>query len=147
MIFVLDRELDHQSQYIKDPHDDLGPPTLKNIAEPARAWRVKPGAESAASTQPASPASQALALLQPTIAVLPFQNMSTDPEQEDFTEGLVEDVMTALSRFEDDAAAAGVRAPGGTGRSGIGMVQGGLDAVVGLVATPAPGSGVAWGYA
>jgi hypothetical protein len=63
-----------------------------------------------------------------------------DLEQEDFTEGLVEDIMTALSRFEDDAAAAGVRLPGGTGRSGIGMVQGGLDAVVGLVATPAPGS-------
>jgi hypothetical protein len=66
--------------------------------------------------------------------------MSTDPEQEDFTEGLVEDIMTARSRFEDDAAAAGVRPPGGTGRSGIGTVQGGLDAIVGSVATPAPGS-------
>jgi hypothetical protein len=61
--------------------------------------------------------------------------MSTDPEQEDFTEGLVEDITTTLSGFEDDdAAAAGVRPPRGTGRSGIGMVQGGLDAVVGFVA-------------
>jgi adenylate cyclase len=83
--------------------DDLGPQTLKNIAQPMRAWRVKPGAQSAANPQPASVESQAPGLAlpdKPSIAVLPFQNMSGDPEQEYFADGLVEDITTALSRFK-----------------------------------------------
>jgi adenylate cyclase len=83
--------------------DDLGPQNLKNIAEPMRAWRIKAGSQSAATTQPASPAGQAPALSlpeKPSIAVLPFQNMSGDPEQEYFADGLVEDIITALSRFK-----------------------------------------------
>jgi TolB-like protein/class 3 adenylate cyclase len=96
--------------------DDLGPQTLKNIAEPVRAWRVRLGAQGAASTQPggasaqpgsasAQPAvaSHAPALALPdkvSIAVLPFQNMSGDPEQEYFADGLVEDITTALARFK-----------------------------------------------
>jgi adenylate cyclase len=83
--------------------DDLGPQTLKNIAELMRAWRVKLGGQSPARAQPASPAGHAPALAlpdKPSIAVLPFQNMSADPEQEYFADGLVEDIITALSRFK-----------------------------------------------
>ncbi len=80
--------------------EDLGPQTLKNIAEPVRAWRFTPGGQSSA---PASPAAQVSALAlpdKPSIAVLPFQNLSGDPEQEYFADGLVEDIITALSRFK-----------------------------------------------
>jgi adenylate cyclase len=83
--------------------DDLGPQVLKNIAEPMRAWRVQLDGESAAKTQRGSHAGQTPALAlpdKPSIAVLPFQNMSADPEQEYFGDGLVEDIITALSRFK-----------------------------------------------
>jgi len=83
--------------------DDLGPQTLKNIAEPMRAWRVQLGGQSAATAQPGSPAAQAPAPAlpdKPSIAVLPFQNLSGDPEQEFFADGMVEDIITALSRFK-----------------------------------------------
>jgi len=83
--------------------DDLGPQALKNIAEPMRAWRVQYEGQSPARSQPASLAVRAAALAlpdKPSIAVLPFQNMSGDPEQEYFADGLVEDIITALSRFK-----------------------------------------------
>ena len=81
--------------------EDLGPQTLKNIAEPMRAWRAQ--LQSVAKAQPGSPAGQGLALAlpdMPSIAVLPFQNMSGDAEQEYFVDGMVEDIITALSRFK-----------------------------------------------
>jgi adenylate cyclase len=83
--------------------DDLGPQTLKNIAEAMRTWRVQFGERSAAKAQPGSLEVQAPALVlpdKPSIAVLPFQNMSGDPEQEYFADGMVEDIITALSRFK-----------------------------------------------
>jgi adenylate cyclase len=83
--------------------DDLGPQTLKNIAAPMLAWRVKLGGQSPAQAQPVLLAGQAGAFAlpdKPSIAVLPFQNMSADPEQEYFADGLVEDITTALSRFK-----------------------------------------------
>ena len=74
--------------------DDLGLQTLKNIAEPMRAWRVTLGGQVAVTAPaPALPD-------KPSIAVLPFQNMSGDPEQEYFADGMVEDIITALSRFK-----------------------------------------------
>jgi len=79
---------------------DMGQQALKNIAEPMRAWRVHVG-DQAASAMPVNPAglSTVLALPdQPSIAVLPFQNMSGDPEQEYFADGIVEDIITGLSR-------------------------------------------------
>jgi adenylate cyclase len=83
--------------------DDMGPQTLKNIAEPMRAWRARLGVADPPAT-PASPspiAARVLALPdKPSIAVLPFQNMSGDPEQEYFADGMVEDIITALSRFK-----------------------------------------------
>ena len=75
------------------PFGDLGPQTLKNIAEPMRAWRLQiQGNAAAGGHSPALPD-------KPSIAVLPFQNMSGDPEQEYFADGMVEDITTALSRF------------------------------------------------
>ncbi|MSP48497.1 MAG: adenylate/guanylate cyclase domain-containing protein [Alphaproteobacteria bacterium] len=73
---------------------DIGEQHLKNIERPIRVYRVAVHAEGAALVQPA------LALPdKPSIAVLPFQNMSGDAEQDYFCDGLVEDVITALSRF------------------------------------------------
>jgi adenylate cyclase len=83
--------------------EDLGPQTLKNIVEPMRAWRVQLDGQGAATVQPASPVGEALAPAlpdNPSIAVLPFQNMSADPEQDYFADGLVEDIITALSRYK-----------------------------------------------
>jgi TolB-like protein/class 3 adenylate cyclase len=83
--------------------EDMGLQTLKNIAEPMRAWRMRIDASSspAAPTKPPAGAAQPLALPdKPSIAVLPFQNMSGDPEQEYFADGMVEDIITALSRFK-----------------------------------------------
>ena len=82
--------------------DDLGSQTLKNIAEPMRAWRVKLDGQAAATAQSSSPVSQGPTLAlpdKPSIAVLPFQNMSGDPEQEYFADGIAEDIITELSRF------------------------------------------------
>jgi adenylate cyclase len=83
--------------------EDLGPQALKNITDPMRAWRIQVGSN-AASALPAnlsSIPSQVLAVPdRPSIAVLPFQNMSGDPEQEYFADGMVEDIITALSRFK-----------------------------------------------
>jgi TolB-like protein/class 3 adenylate cyclase/tetratricopeptide (TPR) repeat protein len=82
--------------------DDLGPQNLKNIADPMRAWRVRLTNQASSTAQSGSgiAAPAVLALPdKPSIAVLPFQNMSGDPEQEYFADGMVEDIITALSRF------------------------------------------------
>jgi TolB-like protein/class 3 adenylate cyclase len=75
---------------------DLGEQSLKNIARPLRVYRV---GWAPASSQPIS-ASATLPLPdKPSIAVLPFANMSGDPEQEYFADGMVEEIITALSRI------------------------------------------------
>ena len=83
--------------------DDMGPQSLKNIAEPMRAWRLQIDKNSP-STLPKRAAAETArppALPdKPSIAVLPFQNMSGDPEQEYFADGMVEEIITALSRFK-----------------------------------------------
>ncbi len=81
---------------------DLGVQQMKNIQEPIRAYQV--GAQS--ETREAAPARVAETESppplpdKPSIAVLPFQNMSGDPEQEYFADGMVEEITTALSRFK-----------------------------------------------
>jgi len=81
--------------------EDMGAQTLKNIAEPMRAWRVRIGPSSSPATKTPTEIAQPLALPdKPSIAVLPFQNMSRDPEQEYFADGIVEEIITALSRFK-----------------------------------------------
>ena len=77
---------------------DLGMQYLKNI-EPIRAYAVSVAAEPSLAARLAD-AQKPLALPdKPSIAVLPFQNMSGDPEQEYFADGMVEEIITALSRF------------------------------------------------
>ena len=77
--------------------EDLGERQLKNIARPVRLFRIAASAIGL-RTQSAKPP---LALPdKPSIAVLPFQNMSGDPEQEYFADGMVEDIITALSRLK-----------------------------------------------
>ena len=77
--------------------DDVGEQVLKNIAEPMRAWRLK---IDGVTPKPVTAKPLQLALPdKPSIAVMSFQNMSGDPEQEYFADGMVEDIITALSRF------------------------------------------------
>jgi TolB-like protein/class 3 adenylate cyclase len=83
--------------------DDMGPQPLKNIAEHIQAWRVRLDGQNAAKSQPGRLPDQTSVLAlpdKPSIAVLPFQNMSGDQEQEYFADGIVEDIITALSRFK-----------------------------------------------
>ena len=79
---------------------DFGEQDLKNIARPVRAYRMttdhgptksKDSGGGKATSQPSPPD-------RPSIAVLPFQNIGGDPEQEYFADGIVEDIITALSR-------------------------------------------------
>jgi adenylate cyclase len=78
-------------------YEDIGEQQLKNIARPLRVYRVR---IDRAADGPMDPAHPALALPdKPSIAVLPFQNMSGDPEQEYFADGMVEEIITALSRI------------------------------------------------
>jgi adenylate cyclase len=78
---------------------DLGAQQVKNIEEPIRAFSVSVKGTSAFAE--AFNTSMPLALPdKPSIAVLPFQNMSGDPEQEYFADGMVEEIITALSRFK-----------------------------------------------
>ena len=75
--------------------DDIGEQGLKNIARPVRAYRVVTAARLATpgvSSGPPLPD-------KPSIAVLPFANLSGDPEQEYFADGMVEEIITALSRI------------------------------------------------
>jgi TolB-like protein/class 3 adenylate cyclase len=83
--------------------DDMGPQHLKNIAEPMQAWRVRLTRQIPSAMQTGSSTNEPQPLPlpdKPSIAVLAFQNMSGDPEQEYFADGMVEDIITALSRFK-----------------------------------------------
>ena len=79
--------------------DDKGEIALKNIARPVQVFAISGAKESKTTVSPES--KPALPLPdKPSIAVLPFQNMSGDPEQEYFADGMVEEITTALSRFK-----------------------------------------------
>jgi adenylate cyclase len=83
---------------------DLGEQRLKNIDRPVRIYATKSSGHLGKAPSVLSSHPEALKPLplpdKPSIAVLPFQNMSADPEQEYFSDGIVEDIITALSRFK-----------------------------------------------
>jgi TolB-like protein/tetratricopeptide (TPR) repeat protein len=91
-IFVSGTAFDHVRNKVDAEFDDLGAQTLKNIAEPVRVYRVAGARSMAASISKVAPG-------RPSIAVLPFDNMSGDAEQQYFSDGITEDIITELSRF------------------------------------------------
>jgi len=79
--------------------DDRGEQQVKNIARPVRVFDVKIAGETMTLTSYSGVAAPLPLPDKPSIAVLPFQNMSGDPEQEYFADGMVEEIITALSRI------------------------------------------------
>ncbi|HSA71055.1 MAG TPA: adenylate/guanylate cyclase domain-containing protein [Burkholderiales bacterium] len=79
--------------------EDQGSQQVKNIADPVRAYRVGPESSAAPKAAAAAGAATRLAPDKPSIAVLPFTNMSGDPEQEYFADGITEDIITDISKI------------------------------------------------
>jgi adenylate cyclase len=117
-VFVSNTVHDHVRDRLPFLFEDLGERQVKNIARPVRVYRVRDALTHPAANAPGSPlsgiagegagrrrreageGSSALPLPdKPSIAVLPFANMSGDPEQEYFADGMVEEIITALSRI------------------------------------------------
>jgi adenylate cyclase len=110
-VFVSNTVHDHVRDRLPFVFEDLGDHQVKNIARPVRVYRVRPegplpnpppqaGEGSARSARVGAAEPPVLPLPdKPSIAVLPFANMSGDPEQEYFADGMVEEIITALSRI------------------------------------------------
>jgi TolB-like protein/class 3 adenylate cyclase len=79
--------------------DDIGEQSLKNIARPVRVYRVRLATAEHTQEMPTESGPALMLPDKPSIAVLPFANMSGDPEQEYFADGMVEEIITALSRI------------------------------------------------
>jgi adenylate cyclase len=79
---------------------DMGEQTLKNIAQPLKVYALNVGANGEPRSRQTEISSKPGLQDKPSIAVLPFTNMSGDPDQEYFVDGMAEDIITALSKFE-----------------------------------------------
>jgi adenylate cyclase len=96
-VFVSNTVYDQVRDRLPFVFEDLGEQQVKNIARPVRVYRVR---DLGSTASPSAPIQPVLPLpAKPSIAVLPFQNMSGDPEQEYFADGMVEEITTALSRI------------------------------------------------
>ena len=93
-VFVSNTVHDHVRDRLPFAFEDLGEQQVKNIARPVRVYRVRDVKTSSVLAQPALPLPD-----KPSVAVLPFTNMSGDPDQEFFADGIAEDIITALSRY------------------------------------------------
>src|SRR5271167_2534301 len=97
-VFVSNTVHDHVRDRLPFVFEDLGERQVKNITRPVRVYRVRDA--DATAKNPSVSSSPALPLPdKPSVAVLPFTNMSPEPEQEFFADGIAEDVITALSRY------------------------------------------------
>jgi TolB-like protein len=77
--------------------EDLGEQDLKNVAEPVRVYRL--AGRAAGPVDPSPPIEPTVLSDKPSIVVLPFENLSGDPEHRYFSDGITEDIITELSRF------------------------------------------------
>jgi len=94
-VFISNTVHDHVRDRLPFAFEDLGEQQVKNITRPVRVYRVRDSnAAAKAPAQPVLPLPD-----KPSIAVLPFANMSGDPEQEYFADGMAEEIITALSRI------------------------------------------------
>jgi TolB-like protein len=93
-VFVSNTVHDQVRDRLPFSFEDLGEKRVKNITRPVRVYRVRPAGEADTAIAPAPPLPD-----KPSIAVLPFANLSGDPEQEYFADGMVEEIITALSRI------------------------------------------------
>jgi adenylate cyclase len=99
-VYISGTAYDHLKRKVDVGYEYLGERQVKNIAEPIRAYRVRLDGEAEGTASPAPSSTPALELPdKPSIAVLPFDNMSGDSEQEYFADGITEDIITELSKF------------------------------------------------
>ena len=97
-VFVSNTVYEHVRDRLSFGFEDLGEQQVKNIARPVRVYRVRDAGIAAKS--PSAPGQSTLPLPdKPSIAVLPFQNMTGDAEQEYFVDGMVEELTTAIARL------------------------------------------------
>jgi TolB-like protein/class 3 adenylate cyclase len=85
---------------VKERFVDLGEKALKNIARPVRAYAMTWDRAAKSETDATATPPRLSLPDKPSIAVLPFQSMSGDPEQDYFADGMVEDIITGLSRIK-----------------------------------------------
>jgi adenylate cyclase len=96
-VYISGTVRDHVEGKLTANFHDLGDQTVKNISRPVRVFRVNSQSRDAS---PVADVAEPLPLPdKPSIAVLPFDNQSGDPEQEYFADGIAEDIITGLSRF------------------------------------------------
>jgi adenylate cyclase len=98
-VFVSNTVHDHVRDRLPFVFEDLGEQQVKNIARPVRVYRVRDVATAKSPSAPEPVRSGPPLSDKPSIAVLPFANMSGDPEQEYFVDGIVEEITTAISRL------------------------------------------------